>query len=96
MSQFVIVAEFQVTPQDLERLVAAGREEAAAVIRAEPRCRRFDVITAVEQPGRGLFYEVFEDEAAFETHRQTPHFAAFFDAISDLNVDWQATKYELG
>jgi quinol monooxygenase YgiN len=29
-----------------------------------------------ENPAQFLFYELFEDSAAFEAHQQTPHFKA--------------------
>jgi len=31
---------------------------------------------AVENPAQFLFYELFEDSAAFEAHQQTRHFKA--------------------
>ena len=40
----------------------------------EPGVRLFLVHRAVENPAHFLFYELFEDEAAFAAHQQTPHF----------------------
>jgi quinol monooxygenase YgiN len=36
----------------------------------------FLVHRAVENPSQFLFYELFDDAAAFEAHQQTPHFKA--------------------
>ena len=42
--------------------------------RQEPGVKLFLVHRAVENPAQFLFYELFEDAAAFEAHQQTPHF----------------------
>lgn len=42
--------------------------------RQEPGVKLFLVHRAVENPAQFLFYELFEDEAAFAAHQQTPHF----------------------
>ena len=95
MPSFVVVAQFQVAPRDLDRFVAAARTEALAVMRSERGCQRFDVVTNREDPGRGLFYEVYDNEAAFEAHQETPHFDAFFEAIDGLEVSWSTAGYHL-
>lgn len=60
----------------------AGEEDAVAGIlarlgeaaRTEPGVKLFLVHRAVQNPGHFLFYELFEDEAAFAAHQQTAHF----------------------
>jgi quinol monooxygenase YgiN len=42
--------------------------------RQEPGVRLFLVHRALENPAQFLFYELFENEAAFEAHQQTAHF----------------------
>ena len=42
----------------------------------EPGVKLFLVHRAVENPSQFLFYELFEDAAAFEAHQQTSHFKA--------------------
>lgn len=42
--------------------------------RQEPGVRLFLVHRAMEHPAQFLFYELFEDAAAFDAHQQTPHF----------------------
>jgi quinol monooxygenase YgiN len=44
--------------------------------RQEPGVKLFLVHRALENPSQFLFYELFEDTAAFEAHQQTPHFKA--------------------
>jgi quinol monooxygenase YgiN len=44
--------------------------------RQEPGVKLFLVHRAKEHPAQFLFYELFDDAAAFEAHQQTPHFKA--------------------
>jgi quinol monooxygenase YgiN len=59
-----------------------GEEDAVAGIlarlgeaaRTEPGVKLFLVHRGTANAGQFLFYELFEDEAAFAAHQQTPHF----------------------
>ena len=82
MAQVALLAEFEVEAQDLDRFLAAAKRELAAVRQSEPGCLRFDVILLDGDGGRGVFVEVFRDQAAAESHRETAHFAAFFEEIA--------------
>lgn len=93
--KFVVIAEFEVSPPDRARVLEVAQREAAAVHRLEPAGGRFDVAIAVDEPGRGVFYEVFEHEAAFEHHKQTDHFARFFEEIAELDVKWNSNRYQI-
>ena len=45
--------------------------------RAESGCLDYRLHTSAEVPGRFLFYEVFVNQAALDSHLNTPHFQAF-------------------
>ena len=40
-----------------------------------------------------VLYEIYDDDAAFAAHMETPHFAAFRDAIADLEESRRVGKY---
>ena len=65
--QFVIVAEFEVRPEGLERFLELAKVDAAQSVAKEPGCHQFDV-TVERAANRVLLYEVYDDEAAFEAH----------------------------
>ena len=74
-------------------LVAAPgrREELRAALtgrvpptRQEPGCRDYRLFERVETPGTFQMHEQFDDEAALEAHRATPHFQAFAKRAPDL------------
>ena len=55
-------------------------KENARESRKEPGVFRFDVVLPEDAPDTVLLYELYIDEAAHHTHRETPHFKKF-DAI---------------
>jgi quinol monooxygenase YgiN len=83
--QFVIVAEFEVRPEGLERFLELAKTDASQSVAKEPGCHQFDV-TVDRQESRVLLYEVYDDQAAFDAHLQTPHLAAFRAGIEPLVV----------
>jgi quinol monooxygenase YgiN len=81
---FVIVAEFEVKPEGLERFLELARADASESVAREPGCRQFDVTVERGAANRVLLYEVYDDEAAFDAHLQMPHLATFRDGIEPL------------
>jgi quinol monooxygenase YgiN len=81
---FVIIAEFDVRPDGLERFLALARDDASQSVAKEPGCHQFDVTVEQGEPHRVVLYEVYEDEAAFNAHLQMPHLATFRDGIEPL------------
>jgi quinol monooxygenase YgiN len=54
-----------------------------AATRAEPGCRRYDLFRPADgSPGLQLF-EVYDDPAAVEAHRASPHYRAYRARIAD-------------
>lgn len=68
--------------REFERAILAN---ATSAVEKEAGCVRFDVSQSEEEPAKWLFYEVYKDAAAFETHRASPHFAAY-QAVADRAV----------
>lgn len=48
-----------------------------APTRAEPGCRTYEISRAKDDPRTFLFYERYDDEAALDAHRASPHFERF-------------------
>ena len=92
MGRYVVVADFQVKPGKLGEFVEIAKVDAAASVANEPGCHRFDVATPRDGSDRVIFYEIYEDEAAFNAHLETPHLKAFRDGIADLVEDRNITR----
>jgi quinol monooxygenase YgiN len=83
---FVIIAEFEVKPGSLERFLELGEADSRHSVADEPGCRQFTVTVDREQPNRVVLFEVYDDEAAFAAHLETPHLDAFRSGIEGLVV----------
>ena len=82
--RFVIIAEFEVKADRLEEFLKLARTDASRSVANEPGCRQFDVTVDRERPNRVVLYEVYDDEAAFDAHVETPHLKAFRAGIEGL------------
>jgi (4S)-4-hydroxy-5-phosphonooxypentane-2,3-dione isomerase len=71
------MVEFRLQAGTSERFRRLIVENARASVRDEPGCRQFDVVIPQGDADRVLLYEVYDDAAAFDAHKRTPHFAAF-------------------
>jgi quinol monooxygenase YgiN len=81
---FVVLAEFDVAPGQHDAFMRLVRVNAAASVRDEPGCRRFDVLTPEAPAERVVLYEIYHDRAAFDAHLRMPHFAAFDAATREM------------
>lgn len=82
-----IVVRLRVRPGRRDPFLEVMVRNAEASLRHEPGCRRFDVTTSQEDPDVVLLYEAYDDDAAFEAHLASPHFAEWRAARADLVVD---------
>jgi (4S)-4-hydroxy-5-phosphonooxypentane-2,3-dione isomerase len=77
------------------RFLEAIQENAAASLRDEPGCVRFDVVQDNDDANHFMLYEVYADAAAFEAHRAAPHFPRWREAAAVClrEVDGQKNTY---
>ncbi len=86
MTRLVVYVEFEIAPDKVDDFFRLVCVNAAASARDEPGCRQFDVMRD-QDPARAnmiTLYEVYDDDAAFDAHRQTPHFKVFSDGIEGM------------
>lgn len=55
-----------------------------APTRREPGCRDYRLFELADEPGTFQMHEQFDDEAALEAHRATPHFQDFAKRTPEL------------
>jgi autoinducer 2-degrading protein len=84
MKPRVILVEFTVAPEDLERARALILENAAASLAQEIGCLRFDVLTEAADPCRFVLYELYRSAADFDAHLRSGHFENFSNKTRDL------------
>lgn len=79
MISLIIVVE--VDPEKTEMFREYLCEEVSDAVSKEPGCRDFVVSQSKEEPHVFTLAEFYDDPAALEAHRLTPHFLLFQDRV---------------
>lgn len=77
------VCNVHVTDDGIEAFKAATLANVEGS-RHEPGVTRFDLLQQVDDPTRFIIYEQYVDQAATVAHKQTPHYLAWREAVTDL------------
>ncbi|UCI10387.1 putative quinol monooxygenase [Mesorhizobium sp. B1-1-8] len=91
--RFVVIPEFRVRPQVRTAFLDAALDDARHSLADEAGCRRFDIVCPEGAEDTMLFYEVYDDRAAFEAHLQTPHLKRFQAAMKALEVEETVVRF---
>ncbi len=83
---YAITVEFKLKPGCMDAFLALVRDNAAASVREEADCSRFDVLVPRDsaRPDTVTLYEIYADRAAFDVHLATRHFLEFDRATRDM------------
>lgn len=84
---YVILVPIQIKDGHKQEFIEAMLDDAKGSLNNEPGCLRFDVIQDASDPNRIWLYEVYKDEAAFDAHRQAPHFIKWRDTVKDWRAE---------
>lgn len=76
-----LIVSLDVYQERIEDFMAAIQDNANRTFNDEPGCRYFDVTQDTKNPAHFVFYELYDNEAAIEAHRKTPHFANWRRAV---------------
>ena len=79
---YVVTVDFGVAPENFERFKQIMDENAKASMTNEPGCREFNVFEDPKVPNHLMLFEVYNDDAAFQQHVNSPHFKHFKE-VSD-------------
>ncbi|GJE60711.1 putative quinol monooxygenase [Methylobacterium trifolii] len=90
---FVVIAEFKVRADAMAAFLDLAHEDARASVANEPGCRTFDVAVAEDDPQTVVFYEVYDDRAAFDAHLETPHLARFRAGFPALIAEERPVRF---
>lgn len=71
------VAQIEIDPQQIEAFEAAAREIADTSMREEPGVLGFFVVAERGCAHRFTILEIYQDEASYQRHRESPHFARY-------------------
>ena len=80
---FVNAVDLDIVPAEREKFLAAITENGAASV-TEPGCRRFDILNLASDPNHFFLYEIYDNEAALKSHRETAHFKKYAATVTNM------------
>jgi autoinducer 2-degrading protein len=92
---FALVVPLKVKPEMREKFLAAAQDDSICSVRDEPGCLRFDVLEDEADPNHFLLYEIYRDDAAFQAHREAPHFARWRQVAEGMFTEQVPTRLTL-
>ncbi|CAI8780817.1 MULTISPECIES: (4S)-4-hydroxy-5-phosphonooxypentane-2,3-dione isomerase [Kosakonia] len=79
----VTLVEINIKPDRVEEFLAVFRANHEGAIR-EPGNLRFDVLQDPKVKTRFFIYEAYQDDAAVQAHKATPHYLACVEKLEEL------------
>jgi (4S)-4-hydroxy-5-phosphonooxypentane-2,3-dione isomerase len=79
----VNVVEYDVVPGQVDAYLAALKENATASVQ-EPGCREINILLSQKDSNHVLIFEVYDDNAAAQAHRETDHFKKYAATIKEM------------
>ncbi|WP_224417855.1 MULTISPECIES: putative quinol monooxygenase [unclassified Modicisalibacter] len=83
-TRFVVIAEFRIKPGQVPAFLALAHNDASESLANEEGCLTFDVLTPEGGGEHVVLHEVYRDRAAYEHHKQMPHYAPFKEGSAAL------------
>ena len=91
---FVVVVEFTVQTEFIDRFLERVMQQARDSLKLEVDCHVFDVCICTERENLVFLYEVYTDKTAFDAHLESAHFRDFSDAVQEWVSDKQLSTFE--
>ena len=73
----VRIAELEIDPSQVPAYRDALKEEITTSIRVEPGVLTLYAVSVKDQPSQIRIFETYKDQAAYESHLQSPHFKKY-------------------
>jgi quinol monooxygenase YgiN len=89
----VNAVDIDVVPGQIDNYLAALKENGAAATVGEPGCREFDILLSQKDPNHVLIFEVYNDAAAAQAHRETDHFKKYAATTKDMVAKREARGF---
>ena len=80
----VRIAELKIDREHLEAYARAVRKEMEISVRVEPGVLAIYSVAEKADPTSLRFFEIYADEAAYQSHIASPHFREYFEATQHM------------
>ena len=95
MIKFAITAELEIKPDQKGTFLQRLSRHRTTCLETEEGCLRFDILLPKDADNHVVLYEVYATDAAFDTHRVTPHFLAFRKDVEGMVVSRKINEFTL-
>ncbi|MGY3549018.1 autoinducer 2-degrading protein [Bradyrhizobium sp. USDA 4472] len=92
MSKLAIMGTVEFAPERRDQVLPLLMAHRARCLKDEPGTLRFEVVLPREDYSRILIYEVYQDDDAFEVHRNAPSRAQWLQDTTGMDVKVIATR----
>lgn len=83
---YVNAVDLVIIPSEMSKFVEAIKENASNAVK-EPGCREFNVLVLNNRPNHVFLFEVYDNAAALDSHRNTDHFKKFMATTASMVAD---------
>lgn len=83
----VRMVDVTVKPADIPAFTRIVTAEMRESMRIEPGVLAMYAVTRRDHPEQWIFFEIYADAAAYDMHRQTPHFKDYLQRTAEMLVD---------
>jgi autoinducer 2-degrading protein len=73
---YINAVDLDIVPSETAKFLEAVKENGEFAVK-EPGCREFNITVLASNPNHVFLYEVYDNEAALNTHRMSEHFKKF-------------------
>ena len=80
---YINAVDLDINPADTAKFLEFVKENGAASVK-EPGCHEFNITVLAKDPNHVFLYEVYDNEAALNSHRATDHFKKFAAATASM------------
>jgi quinol monooxygenase YgiN len=80
----VRIAELRIAPEHLEAYTRAVRKEIEISVRIEPGVLAIYSVAEKADPTSLRFFEIYADDAAYQSHIASPHFREYFETTKHM------------
>ncbi len=73
---YINAVDLDIMPSEMAKFIEAVKENGEFAVK-EPGCREFNITVLANNPNHVFLYEVYDNQAALDTHRAGEHFKKF-------------------
>ena len=95
MPQFALIATIEIAPGRRDEFVPLLMAHRARCLKDEPGTVQFEVLLPQDDATKVMIYEVYLDEAAFDTHSKGPSLARLREEASGMMAKVSGTRCDV-